>query len=138
MRVLIDTNVVLDALLGREPYFGNADYILKLCADKKIEGYIAAHSVSDMFYILRKDMSEEHRREVLLNVCEILEILGINSAIVKTALHNKEFRDLEDCLQDECAQSVGAEYIVTRNIKDYSVSKIPAVLPADFLKLLDK
>ena len=52
MRVLIDTNILLDALLGREPYFDNADKILKLCADKKIDGFMAAHSIPNIFYIL--------------------------------------------------------------------------------------
>ncbi|MDE7319265.1 MAG: PIN domain-containing protein [Lachnospiraceae bacterium] len=50
MRVLIDTNVMLDVLMGRQPYFDLADHIIKLCADKKMEGYMAAHSVPNMFY----------------------------------------------------------------------------------------
>ena len=73
MVVLIDTNVLLDFLLGREPYFSNADRIIKLCAEQKIQGFMAAHSIPNMFYILRKDMSEETRREVLLNLCLCLQ-----------------------------------------------------------------
>ena len=80
MRVLVDTNILLDDLLGREPYFDNADKIIKLCADKKIQGYMAAHSIPNIFYILRRDMSEENRREVLLSFCSILKVEGIDSA----------------------------------------------------------
>lgn len=72
MVVLIDTNVLLDFLLGREPYFSDADKIIKLCANQKIRGFMAAHSVPNMFYILRKAMTEEIRREVLLNLCATL------------------------------------------------------------------
>lgn len=136
MVVLIDTNVLLDFLQGREPYFSNADRIIKLCADQKIHGFMAAHSISNMFYILRKDMSVEVRREVLLNLCDILAIEGINSVKVIDALKNDAFVDLEDCLQSGCAKNVKADYIVTRNIKDFEVSEVPAILPENFLRVV--
>ena len=135
MRVLIDTNILLDALLGREPHFDNADKIIKLCADKKIEGFMAAHSIPNIFYILRKDMSEESRREVLLNLCDILMVASIDFNKIISALQNKDFSDLEDCLQSICAKDVKANYIITRNIKDFTSSEVPAILPEDFLAL---
>lgn len=135
MVVLIDTNVLLDFLLGRDPYFSNADKIIKLCAEQKIQGFMAAHSIPNMFYILRKDMSVETRREVLLNLCDILAIEAIDSVKVIAALKNSAFIDLEDCLQSDCAEEIKADYIVTRNIKDFEISEIPAILPEDFLKL---
>ena len=137
MRVLIDTNILLDALLGREPYFDNADKIIKLCADKKIVGFMAAHSIPNIFYILRKDMPEENRREVLLTLCNILMVEGIDSIKLMSALRNKEFSDLEDCLQSICAKNVKADYIITRNIKDFTNSEVPAILPEDFLKIIE-
>ena len=138
MKVLIDTNVLLDFLLGREPYFSDADRIIKLCADQKIRGFMAAHSVPNMFYILRKAMSEETRREVLLNLCAILAIEDIDSVKVVTALKNSAFTDLEDCLQSCCAGKIKADYIVTRNIKDFDNSEVPAVLPEAFLKAVQQ
>lgn len=137
MKVLIDTNILLDALLGRLPYYNYADKILKLCADKKVQGYMAAHSISNMFYILRKDLSEEDRREVLLNLCDILIVENIDSVKIVTALKNKDFTDFEDCLQSECAKCIGVQYIITRNIKDYNNSNIPSVLPEDFLNIIN-
>ena len=136
MRVLIDTNILLDALLGREPHFDNADKIIKLCADKKIDGFMAAHSIPNIFYILRKDMSEESRREVLLNLCVILMVASIDFNKIISALQNKDFSDLEDCLQSICAKDVKANYIITRNIKDFTNSEILAILPEDFLKIV--
>ena len=138
MRVLVDTNVIIDALAGREPYYSNADKIIKLCADKRITGYMAAHTIPDIFYILRKDWTENERRELLLSLCDILFIEKVDSGKIISALKNNKFRDMEDCLQDECAMSVSADYIITRNIKDFCYSGIPAILPEDFLNLLVK
>lgn len=138
MKVLVDTNVIVDALIGRQPYFEDADKIVKLCADKKVHGYLAAHSIPNLYYILRKYLSAEDRRDVLRQLCVIFMIEGIDSKKIVTAIENSKFTDFEDCLQDECAVSVGADYIVTRNIKDFLNAKVKAVLPEDFLKTLDE
>lgn len=137
MRILIDTNVILDALTGRQPHFDDSDKIIKFCADKKVQGYLAAHSISNIFYILRKDMSIEDRRIVLLNLCEILEVEGVDSRKVKSALNRGDFKDLEDCIQDECAAAIKADYIVTRNKKDFENSTVPAILPQEFLDMIE-
>lgn len=133
MRVLIDTNVLLDVLMGRQPYYDISDNILKLCSDKKIEGYIAAHSITNMYYILRKHMPEDVRRKALLDVCRILKVEGIDSVKILSALQKEDFVDMEDCLQEECAMAISADYIVTRNIKDFAASEIPAIMPDEFL-----
>lgn len=137
MRVLIDTNIMLDALMGRKPYYDMADRILKLCADKKIEGCMAAHSVPNMFYILRKQMSDQERREALKTLCQIVKVEGIDAGKIFSAIENRDFSDLEDCLQEECAAAISADYIITRNIKDFTVSRVPAVMPDVFLNEVD-
>ena len=65
MRVLIDTNILADLLLGRDPYYYIAYDILTMCADQKVYGYIAAHSIPNLFYILRKSMTKEELIGVL-------------------------------------------------------------------------
>ena len=67
-RILIDTNVLLDYLLTREPYYEDAKKIVLACAEGKVVGCIAAHSISNMFFILRKDYSAVERRKVLINL----------------------------------------------------------------------
>lgn len=134
MHVLIDTNVLADLLLGREPYYDIAYGILTLCADKEIKGYIAAHSIPNLFYILRKAMDREERRAALKDICEIVTVEGIDSFKIFSALDNEDFSDFEDCLQEECAVAVSADYIVTRNTKDYVSSRVPAILPDEFLE----
>lgn len=134
MRVLIDTNILADLLLGRDPYFDIAYDILTMCADKKIYGYIAAHSIPNLFYILRKSMTKEERREALKDICQIVRVEGIDSFKILSALDNEKFKDFEDCLQEECAIATSADYIITRNIKDFASSRIPAILPDEFLR----
>ena len=134
-KILIDTNVLLDYLLEREPFFEDAKKVISSCTEGNTKGCIAAHSISNMFFILRKDYTAKERREILLNLCTIFDVEGIDKAKLLSGLANEEFSDFEDCLQMECAKSYGAEYIVTRNVSDYSVSDIKAILPSEYLGL---
>lgn len=134
-KILIDTNILLDYLLEREPFFEDAKSIMVLCADGKVKGCIAAHSVLNMFFILRKDFNAKERREVLSNLCSIFDVEGIDKTKLLSGLENEDFSDFEDCLQMECAKSYGASYIVTRNVADYSTSEIKAIMPKDYLGL---
>ena len=134
-KILIDTNVLLDYLLEREPFFEDAKKVIMLCTEGNTKGCIAAHSISNMFFILRKDYTTEERREILFNLCEIFDVEGIDKIKLLFGLVNDNFSDFEDCLQMECAKSYGAEYIVTRNVSDYSVSNIKAIKPSDYLGL---
>lgn len=133
MVILIDTNVILDYITCRETFYVNAKTILEKCTKGELKGYIAAHSIPNIFFILRKEFSTEKRREILKNVCEILEVSGLSHKLVLSAIANDEFVDFEDCLQMECAKEVQAEYIITRNVSDYQYSEIRATTPEDFL-----
>ncbi len=133
--ILLDTNIILDFLIHREPYYDNANAIMTLCAHKEVYGYIAFHSISNLFYILRKYVNEEQRRQLLKDLCNILTIAAANHAEVQKAIEQSIFKDFEDCLQDKCALSVHADYIITRNIKDFTESETKAILPSDFLQL---
>lgn len=136
MLVLIDTNIVLDILEKREPFYGPSNEVLSLCASKKINGCIALHSISNIFYILRKHYSSENRRQLLLGILNFLQIANANHEHVRHALERNDFSDFEDCLQDECAAQNNANYIITRNTEDFSNSTIPAITPSDFLAML--
>ena len=132
-RILIDTNVLLDYLLTREPYYENAKKIVSACVERKISGCIAAHSISNIFFILRKDYSAEERRKLLISLCKIFDVEGIDRETLLAGLQNKDFVDFEDCLQMECAKSYGAKYIVTRNVADYATSEVVAITPEEYL-----
>lgn len=134
-RILIDTNVLLDYLFTREPFYEDAKNIIVACVDGKVKGCIAAHSISNMFFILRKDYTANERRELLFDLCTVFDVEGIDKIKLLAGLQNEEFSDFEDCLQMECAKAYGAEYIVTRNVSDYVTSEIKAIIPKDYLKL---
>ncbi|GHU22827.1 twitching motility protein PilT [Spirochaetia bacterium] len=137
MVVLIDTNVIIDALTYREPFMQNAKAILNKCRNGEIIGYIAAYTVPTIFYILQKHFSVSERRDMLSKLCRFIDVAGISKQHVINAIENEHFNDLEDCLQMECAASIGADYIVTRNTDDFSGSTIPTVLPGEFLVKLE-
>ncbi|MCM1122419.1 MAG: PIN domain-containing protein [Eubacterium sp.] len=134
-KILIDTNVLLDYLLTREPFYEDALKIVHACVEGTIKGCIAAHSISNMFYILRKDYNAKERRETLSNLCSIFDVEGIDKVKLLSGLRNEDFSDFEDCLQMECAKAYGADYIVTRDVDDYKSSEIKAVLPKDYLRM---
>lgn len=134
MLVLIDANVILDILEKRKPFYEASNEVLSLCATRKINGCIALHSVSNIFYILRKHYSAENRKRLLLGILDFLQVANVDHENVRHALERNDFSDFEDCLQDECAVQNNADYIITRNIDDFSNSNISAVTPSDFLK----
>lgn len=133
-RILVDTNILLDYLLTREPFYEDAKKVVLTCTEGETEGCIAAHSISNMFYILRKDYDVKDRREILTNLCTIFDVEGIDKVKLLSGLQNENFSDFEDCLQMECAKAYNAEYIVTRNVDDYRSSEVKAILPKDYLK----
>lgn len=133
-KVLIDTNVLLDYLLVREPYFNDAKQIIQMCVNGNINGCIAAHSIPNMFFILRKEFDVSERRKILISICKIFNIEAIDGNKIISALENEKFSDFEDCLQMECANHYGAEYIITRNVADYKESIIKAVTPEEFIQ----
>ena len=134
MVILLDTNIILDYLDKRVDFSQAAKNILTICATEKVTGYIAFHSVSNIFYILRKNYSEEKRREMLGSILDILKVTGASHSRVRSALMRENFKDFEDCLQDECAKEVQADYIITRNVTDFAYSDTKAITPEDFLQ----
>lgn len=135
MVVLVDTNVIIDFLITREPFYQAAAEVITRCVNKELTGYIAFHSIPNLWYILRK-IPEDKRREWLSDICRFLRVTGASHEEVVRAIKMEEFQDFEDCLQDRCAKGINAQYIITRNTGDYINSEIPAIYPEDFLQLL--
>jgi len=133
--LLIDTNVILDWRLKREPFFENAETIIELCMHGKLRGFLACHSILNLFYILRKELNIIKRKDLLLMLCNNFDIIGINQEMLITVLCSDNFKDLEDDMQIKCAVDKDLDYIITRNIKDFKNSKVKAILPEDFLVL---
>lgn len=119
MRLMIDTNIILDVLLEREPFYMYSKAVLELCEGRKINGFISASTATDIFYLVRKALqSTDEAYKALGNILNIVKILtvtndDVNSAFIQRAL------DFEDCLLATCAKSNKCDGIVTRNKKDF-------------------
>ena len=130
MKVLIDANIVLDYLLRRDE--GNyAEQIIEKCYNGSIIGYIAFHSISIIWYILDKN-KVENRRDMIYNICDILEVVSISHEDIKKAIKWEEFKDFEDCLQEICAETIGANYIITNNVGDFKLANVKAIAAKEF------
>ncbi len=136
MKILIDTNILIDSVLTRIPFAENADKVLMLCKDGSAEGCISAHTVTNMFYVLRKDFDRDGLISLFEVLSKFLYVEPVDYEKLHKAITDKSFSDVEDCLQTECAKSFGANYIITRNIKDFKNSTVRAVEPQVFLELM--
>lgn len=133
MKVLIDTNVILDVLCNRADFVEDAKKMFKLCEVNKVDGYISALSVPNIVYIMRKELDSEKTADILEKLSLIFKIADLKgSDIIKAA--KVGFNDYEDALQSVCALRIKADYIITRNIKDFAKSKVTAIKPSEFLE----
>lgn len=127
MVILVDTNIIIDVLMKREPYMQEAQEILVKCATREVMGVLAAHSIPNLFYILRKAYTLEERRSFVKNLCHIFNISELNAKKMLSAAENEDFLDFEDCLQEECAFESLADYIVTRNPSDFMKTRVKVI-----------
>ena len=132
MKVLIDTNIILDVLCKRPAFYEDSAKIFKLCEVKKISGVISALSILNIMYILRKELDADKTREILDSLMLIFSVVDLKADDLKKAA-DMRFKDYEDAIQSACATRIKANYIVTRNIKDFSESKVTAIKPAELL-----
>ena len=130
---MIDTNILLDVLLRREPFFESSKSVLKLCEDGKIQGFLSASSVTDIFYIIRKALqSTELAYSALGSILHLVKVLTVTNEDVINA-YTKHAPDFEDCLLATCAASNGCDAIVTRNKKDFVNLGMPLLSPEELL-----
>ena len=134
MVALIDANVVLNYITDREdPFRIASNKTMDLCSGNDVDGYIAFHSVSIIWYSLK--IPNKQKRVWLKNICSILTVVGASHDQVLDAIERDDFKDFEDCLQDECAVAVNADCIVTCNVKDFGNAKTKIYNPDEFVAL---
>jgi predicted nucleic acid-binding protein len=132
-KLLLDTDVVLDFLLDRQPFAEQAAQILALCEEKKLQVFVTPVLISNVYYILRKLGSHNKVITHLKQLLTLVEIASIQKAEVLEALAS-DFVDFEDALQHFAAKSEsGMQLIITRNLKDYSKSSIAVMMPSAYL-----
>jgi predicted nucleic acid-binding protein len=133
MKVLIDTNVIIDYLADRMPFAEHAEQVLGLCESGRVTGLVTANAIADIYYVVRKVAGRKRTLEAIRTLCSILDITAVVKADVLNAME-LDMPDYEDALAALCAKRAAAECIVTRNTSDYANSPVPAMEPATFLK----
>lgn len=135
MRVLVDTNVLLDYYMSRMPFYSDARQIVIKCMTE-IEGFVAPHTLSNLHYILHAQakFDDAKCRMAVSDVLDVFSLVSFSKQNAYDAVNDFSIGDFEDALQIECAKTCRANYIVTRNVTDFKNSSVPAILPSDFLK----
>lgn len=132
MRVLVDTNVVLDLLLERQPFADAAARVFALVEESRIEGYICATTVTTIDYLLAHALDPDAARTALQRLLDMFEIAPVNRPVLEQALRSN-MPDFEDAVLEQAARLVSADAITTRNLKDFTRSSIMVFDPSELL-----
>lgn len=136
LNILIDTNVVLDFILHRQPFYSAAENIVETANLKIISAYVSASSVTDVYYLARRELRDRILAlQLLKNFLKIVKVAAVSEKEIESAL-NLSWRDFEDAVQYSVAKSNEMDYIITRNIEDFSGSEVSVVTPEDFCRIL--
>jgi predicted nucleic acid-binding protein len=136
-RIFIDTNIVLDLLSRREPFFEEAAELFSLADRKIVSLTISSLSIAHTSYTLLRQMNSKDTKTVLRKLRIIIDILPLDDKIIGLALNDESFSDFEDGLQYYTAIEANQEIIITRNLKDFKNSKLPILTAKQFLKSIN-
>ncbi len=133
-RVFIDTDVILDLFLRREPHHRQALRFFSHLKKKGIEGYTSPIVLANTYYILAKLKSRRYATGKLKKLRNIIRIASVSEATIDAALR-AGLKDFEDSIQYHCALEQGLKVLITRNIRDYPQDKLHILLPTEYLKM---
>lgn len=137
MKIFIDTNILLDVLTGREPFYKNSAIIWSMVEKEIVKGYISAISVNNVYYIVKKLKGRIEAEKVVDKILKDFKVISLTYEILKLARTMKE-RDFEDIIQYFSALQVGCDFIITRNKKDFPRKEIEIVDPGEFIEKFDE
>ena len=133
MKIVVDTNVIIDILCKREPFFEDSYNALNKCIDNHTL-IVSASAITDIFYIARKYIGSEKAKECIRNLLDLIKISDTRGADIEKAL-SSDVSDFEDVVVSAIAERQKAKYILTRNTKDFEKSKILSITPHDYLNI---
>lgn len=135
VKVFIDSDIILDVLSRREPFYDSAAILFSLIEKGKIKGYTSPIVFSNVHYVLRKRVSRQDTIESLRYLKGLIQILPLDKKAIESAL-DSQFNDFEDAIQYFCAEQNGIKYIITRNKADYEKGGINILTANEFLSML--
>lgn len=132
MKLLIDANILLDVLQMRQPHYHDSSIIWKICETEQVKGYVSALTFANLVYIMRKELDPEVIRRTLQTLSLIFELTDLEVSDIVHA-SEMEWGDFEDAVQCATAERIRADYIITRNVRDFTKSKVMALTPGEFI-----
>jgi len=132
-KVFVDTDIILDLLSQREPFYNHAAYLFTDADKGKIQIFVSSLSFSNLNYLLSKQYSTVQARKILLKFKTLVTVLAVTDKVVELAL-SSDFKDFEDGLQYFTAIENNLKILLTRNLKDYKTAEIAVMTAAQFLK----
>jgi predicted nucleic acid-binding protein len=135
-RLFVDTNIIIDLLAKREPFYDAAAMLFTLADKQKIRLSVSALTFANTNYILLQSKKPEESRMILRKLNMVVEVLSLDEKIVGLSLNDNDFHDYEDALQYFTALENGIDAIITRNLKDFKKSKLPVMSAAQFLQTI--
>lgn len=135
MKILFDTNVILDVMLLRKPFYKAATLLLAEVEEKNIEGYICSTTATTIYYLVSKVKGSSEAKQLLKGLLQIFNVSQVDKTTLETAI-NSNFSDYEDSVLHESAVRAGVNGIVTRNRKDFINSTITIFDPEELLKIV--
>ena len=131
MRIMLDTNVVLDVLLNRPAFVQNSAAVLRV-ASEEIQEFITASAITDIYYIARKELRGSLQAKALIrNLLQIVHVAAVSEVDIWAALES-DWKDFEDSVQNTVAEHQRFDYIITRNPSDFKDSNLPVLTPQEF------
>jgi len=137
MRILLDTNIILDIALGREPHFTDSASVFKKIDNKSIFGFVTATTITDIYYIAKREKGHQITLDFISSLIEIVDVVGIDRQVIIESLKS-QLIDFEDAIQSVSSRLNNIDYIITRNQKDFTKSETKALIPKEFLEILKK
>jgi predicted nucleic acid-binding protein len=134
-KVLVDLNVVLDVVQQRQPFYADSASVLDAAARQDVDGLLAAHSLTTLFYLLSRWQNRATAVTALTSLLDTFTIAPINDDVIRKALA-WGWDDFEDAVQMAAASNEQADYLVTRNGQDFETQPVPMVTPSGLLALL--
>ena len=135
MKILIDTNIIVDVALEREPFFAESDRILTFVEEAQIQGYISASTFSDLYYIIRRDRGRDWTLEFLRQLATFCQVATVDNSVISIAL-TCNFKDFEVAIQYSTAVINLIDAIVTRNPRDFPVNTPRILTPNQLIQEL--
>lgn len=132
MILLIDANILLDVLMNRQDFVKDSSMIWKLCETNQAKGYISVLTIANLMYIMRKQLDPETIEKLLVQLKFIFDFTDFGVSDLQRAAEMK-WTDFEDAIQSATAERLHADFIITRNVKDFRSNKIMALTPTEFL-----